>query len=31
MRENPFQNLSLARATEKINMNVTPNEIATTA
>lgn len=24
MRENPFRNLSLARATEKINMNVTP-------
>ncbi len=29
MRENPFRNLSLARATEKINTYVSANQIAT--
>lgn len=30
MRENPFRNLSLARATEKINTYISANQIATT-
>lgn len=28
MRENPFWNFSLARATKKINMNLNANQIA---
>lgn len=30
MRENPFRNSSLARATEKINTYISANQIATT-
>ena len=30
MRENPFRNLSLARATKKINTYISANQIATT-
>lgn len=30
MRENPFRNSSLARATEKINRHISANQITTT-